>query len=260
MTTILEAILLGFIQGLTEWLPISSSAHLVIVQQLFKIEVPLLFNVMLHFGSLLAIFVLFWENILKIVKSFLRLDFKSQDGKLGLFLIAGSVPVGFAGFILHDYIEYFFNNLLLVGVSLIVTGILLYSTRNKNGRNQLNFSDSMLIGFAQVIALMPGISRSGSTISMGLLRDVDKKSVFKFCFLLSIPAIIGANFFEISKFDFKNSTSLIPMLVGTSIAGMVGYLSLRFLFKTIQKEKFYLFSYYCWMIGIILIAYVLRVF
>jgi len=260
MTTLLEAILLGFIQGLTEWLPISSSGHLVIAQQLLKIEVPLLFDVMLHIGSLFAVFVLFWKDILKIIKSFLKLDFKSQEGKLGLFIIIGSIPVGFAGFLLHDYIEYFFNNLFLVSVSLIVTGILLYFTKNKNGRNKLNFSDSVLIGFTQAIALVPGISRSGSTISMGLLRNIEKKIVFEFSFLLSIPAIIGANFFEIIKFGIGDNALLAPMFIGTVIAGIIGYVSLKFLFKTIQKEKFYLFSYYCWVVGIILIAYVFRVF
>jgi undecaprenyl-diphosphatase len=150
--------------------------------------------------------------------------------------------------------------LFLVGVSLIITGILLYFTKNKNGKNKLSFSDSLLIGFAQAIALVPGISRSGSTISMGLLRDIGKKNIFEFSFLLSIPAIIGANLFEIAKFGIKNNTLLIPMITGTVIAGIIGYLSLKFLFKTIQKEKFYLFSYYCWVVGIILISYTLRIF
>jgi len=260
MTTLLEATLLGFIQGLTEWLPISSSGHLVIAQQLLKIEVPLLFDVMLHFGSLIAVLAFFWKDILKIIKSFFKFDFKSQEGKLGLFIIIGSIPVGFAGFLLHDYVEYFFNNLFLVGFSLIITGILLYFTKNKDGKNKLNFSDSILIGVAQAIALVPGISRSGSTISMGLLRDIDKKVTFEFSFLLSIPAIIGANLFEISKFGVNFNSLLIPLLVGTTIAVIVGYLSLKFLFKTIQKEKFYLFSYYCWIVGIILMSYALRIF
>ena len=260
MTTILEAILLGIIQGLTEWLPISSSGHLVIAQQLLKIEVPLLFDVMLHFGSLVAVLALFWKDILKIIKGFLRLDFKSQEGKLGLYIIIGSIPVGFVGFLLHDYIEYVFNDLFLVGVSLIVTGILLYSTKNKNGGKKLNFSDSILIGFTQAITLVPGISRSGSTISIGLLRDIDKKTVFEFSFLLSIPAIIGANLLEITKFGIKNNTLWFPMFIGMIIAGIIGYISLKFLFKAIQKDKFYLFSYYCWVVGIILISYVLRIF
>jgi len=216
--------------------------------------------VMLHFGSLLAVIVLLWKDILKIIKSFFKFYFKYQEGKLGLFIIIGSIPVGFAGFLLHDYIEYFFNNLFLVGVSLIVTGILLYFTKNKNGKNKLNFSDSMLIGFAQAIALVPGISRSGSTISIGLLRDIDKKTIFEFSFLLSIPAIIGANLLEITRFGIKNNISLIPFFIGTITAGIVGYLSLKFLFKIIQKEKFYLFSYYCWVVGIILINYTLRIF
>jgi undecaprenyl-diphosphatase len=180
MPTILEAILLGIIQGLTEWLPISSSAHLVITQQLLKIKVPLLFDVMLHFGTLIAVIVLFWDKILKIIKSFLKFDFKSEEGRLGLLIIIGSIPVGITGFLLHDYIEYFFNNLFLVGFSLIITGTLLYFTKNKNGKNRLNFSDSLLIGFTQAISLVPGISRSGSTISMGLLRILIKKRFLNF--------------------------------------------------------------------------------
>jgi undecaprenyl-diphosphatase len=138
--------------------------------------------------------------------------------------------------------------------------MLLYITKYYNGKNKLIFSDSILIGFSQAIALVPGVSRSCSTISMGIIRDIDKEIIFKFSFLLSIPAIIGANFLEITKFGVKNDALFIPMFIGTIIAGVIGYLSLNFLSKIIQKEKFYLFAYYCWVVGIILIIYTLRTF
>jgi len=248
---ILESIFLGLVQGLTEWLPISSSGHLVIAQELLKIEVPLLFDVMLHFGTVLAVFAVFWKDILKILKSLFKLDFKSQDGKLGLYIIIGNIPVALAGYFLHDVFESLFSNLFVVGIALIVTGILLFLTKFTKGRRKLNVFDSILVGIAQTFALIPGLSRSGSTISTGLFRGLDKESIFKFSFLLAVPAVIGGNLLELNQ--TLGEVDLLPMVVGTVTAAIVGYLSLKFLFKTLQKGKFYLFSVYCWFVGVILL-------
>ena len=244
----LEAIFLGLVQGLTEWLPISSSGHLVIVQQLLEIDVPLSFDVMLHFGTLLAVFVFFWKDILKILKSLFKLDFKSQDGKLGLYIIVGNVPIAVAGYFFHDVFEALFSNLTVVAVALIVTGILLFLTKYSRGRRKLNVFDCILVGIAQAFALIPGISRSGSTISTGLFRGLDKESVFKFSFLLAVPAVIGGNLLELNQ----GLEVGLEMVVGTLIAAIVGYLSLKFLFRTLQKGKFYWFSVYCWVVGVVL--------
>jgi undecaprenyl-diphosphatase len=250
----LEAIILGLVQGLTEWLPISSSGHLIIVKELLKIEVSLLFYVMLHFGTLIAVFAYFWKDIVKILKSLVKFDFKSESGKLIPFIIIGSIPVSVVGFIFYNLIEGLFDNLFTTSIALIVTGIILFLTKFTKSRKDLTSFDSLLIGLAQGFALIPGISRSGTTISAGLFRGVKKELVFKFSFLLSIPAILAANLLEFSTLIFSNtSVDFVSYITGTAIAAIVGYLSLKFLFKMLKKEKFYLFSFYCLVIGLILL-------
>jgi len=251
---ILEAIFLGLVQGLTEWLPVSSSGHLVMAQELLGIKVPLLFDVMLHFGTILAVFALFWKDISNILKSLFKFDFKSKDGKLGLYIIVGNIPIALAGYSLHDVFESFFSNLFVVGSALIVTGILLFLTKYTQGQRKLNIHDSILIGIAQAFALIPGLSRSGSTISTGLFRGLNKESIFKYSFLIAIPAVIGANLLELNQ--VLGEVELLPMIVGTTISAIVGYLSLKFLFRMLQEGKFYLFSVYCWIVGAILLILV----
>lgn len=255
---IIEAILLGLIQGLTEWLPISSSGHLIIAQKLLGIEVPLLFDVMLHFGTLIAVFVFLWSDIVKILKSLVKLDFKSESGKLIPFIIVGSIPVMLIGLIFHDIVDVLFKNLLVVSITLIITGIILFFTKFTKGGRKLNLWDSLIIGIAQAFSLIPGISRSGSTISTGLFRNLDKDSAFKFSFLLSIPAILGANIFELTNSIFSNTKiDFTFYITGIVIAAIVGYLSLRFLFKILRKGRFYLFSYYCLVVGFIVLVFTL---
>lgn len=253
MVNLLEAIFLGLVQGLTEWLPISSSGHLVIVQQLLGMEVPLFFDVLLHFGTILAVFAFFWKDILKILKSLFKLDFKSQDGRLGLYIIVGNVPVALTGYYLHDVFESFFSNLFVVALALIITGILLFLTKYTRGRRKLNFYDSLVVGIAQAFSLVPGLSRSGSTISTGLFRGLDRESVFKFSFLLAVPAVIGGNLLELNQGLGEVG---LEMVVGTVIAAIMGYLSLKFLFRTLKKGKFYWFSVYCWVVGVVLLLLV----
>jgi len=252
MTDLINSLFLGIVQGLTEWLPVSSSGHLVIVQQILKMNVPLLFDVMLHFGTLLAVIVFFWEDILKILKSLFTLDFKSKEGKLIIFIIVGTVPVALIGFIFHDIIESFFSNLLAVGISLIITGIILLLTKKSEGKKEVTLLDSMLIGIAQAFSLIPGISRSGTTISTGLFREINKETVFKFSFLLSIPAIIGANLLELIKNPITE-TDVLPLFVCVITAAIIGYLSLKILYRMLKKGKFYYFSFYCFILGLLVL-------
>ncbi len=254
MFMIIESIFLGLIQGLTEWLPISSSAHLVIAQELLKIKVPLVFDVMLHFGTLLAVLVFFWKDILNILKSIVKLDFKSQTGKLIQYIIIGTIPIIFAGILFHDLVEALFQNLSFVSIALIINGIFLFLTKFSKDKKGMSYTDSLFVGFAQAFALIPGISRSGVTISTGLLRGVKKEYAFKFSFLLSIPAILGANIWELST-SIINNTNLdfTSYLIGMIVSAIIGYLTLKFLFRIFKKENFYLFSVYCIVLGIILI-------
>jgi len=252
---VIETLILAVVQGITEWLPISSSGHLVILQKWMGLEEPLLlFPVTLHLGTLCVVLLTFWKDLAEIFKALIRLDFKTEEGKLALYIAVGSVPTAVIGFFFYDIFESFFYSLLAVGVALLITGSFLYiSERRKNGR-ELGCLDSLLIGIAQGVAIIPGISRSGATITTGLLRRVKKEKVFRYSFLLSIPAIIGAVVTESMNSTVSN-VDMATLLLGAVTSMIVGYASLKLLLKTILREKLHFFAYYCWIVGMILILY-----
>ena len=235
----LEYILLGIVQGLTEWLPVSSSGHLVIFQQLFNIQVDLFYDIWLHLGTLIVLLIFFYKDIINISKRWI------------FYIIIGSIITGAIGFVFYDLLKSFFSNLLVVGISLIVTGVILYSSRYFDGKRKLNKTDAVLLGLAQGLAIVPGLSRSGLTISAGLFRGVDKEKVFKFSFLLSIPAILGALILEGSRTSFSLN---INHFVGLFFSIVVGYLSLKWLFSIVKQRKLHYFSYYCFIVGLIVLV------
>jgi len=159
-----------------------------------------------------------------------------------------------AGYFLYDVIESFFSNLFVVAVALIITGILLFLTKYTKGGRKLNFYDSLVVGIAQAFSLIPGLSRSGSTISTGLFRGLDRESVFKFSFLLAVPAVVGANLLELKNLVWEGDLYVLGL--GTAIAAIFGYLSLKFLFRMLKKGKFYWFCVYCWVVGVVLLILV----
>jgi len=239
----LEYILLGIVQGLTEWLPVSSSGHLVLFQELFNIKADLFYDIWLHFGTLLVLVLFFYKDILSISKRWI------------FYIIIGSVITGAIGFVFYDILKSFFSNLLVVGLALMFTGMILFLSKYFNGKRKLNKTDAILLGLAQGIAIIPGVSRSGLTISTGLFRNVDKEKVFKFSFLLSIPAIVGALIYEGSRVSFSLNFN---HLIGLIFSIVVGYLSLKWLFNIVKKRKLHYFSYYCLIVGfLILISSVL---
>jgi len=255
MATLLEILILAVIQGVTEWLPISSSGHLVIAQEYLGLDLPVLFDVLLHLGSLLVVLFVFWKDVLRVLKAFARLDFKSQDGKLGLYIVLGSIATAAVGFVFREEFESYFHNLYAVGVAFIATGCfysLLYaSRRHKHQGRPLNALDAVVIGLAQGVALIPGVSRSGSTITTGLLLKVEKKDAFRFSLLLFIPAVIGAT--VLTAVDagnlFAATIDPVSLLIGLVVTVAVGYVSLRLLLRIVLKGRLYLFAYYCWFIG-----------
>ena len=255
MATLLEILILAVIQGVTEWLPISSSGHLVIAQEYMGLDLPVLFDVVLHLGSLLVVIFVFWKEVLIVLKAIAKLDFKSQDGKLGLYLVLGSIATAAVGFVFRDEFESYFHNLFAVGVAFIATGCfysLLYaSRRDKHQGRPLNALDAIIIGLAQGVALIPGVSRSGSTITTGLLLKVEKKDAFRFSFLLFIPAVIGATVLSVigSNGLFVAMIDPVSLLIGMVVTVAVGYVSLRLLLRIVLKGRLYLFAYYCWFIG-----------
>ena len=252
---LIQILILAIIQGITEWLPISSSGHLVVVQQHLGLqEIPLIFDVSLHVGTLCVILVAFRKDIAEIVKALYKLDFESAEGKLAMYIVLGSIPTAIIGFLFHDIFKLLFNSTLAVGTALIITGFILYFSKLRKNGEELSYLDSLLIGIAQGVAIAPGISRSGVTLSMGFLRRIKKEVVFRYSFLLSIPAVIGATVME-SKDLMVGEVDMVALLFGVLVSMMVGYVSLKLLLKIVLKEKFHLFAYYCWIIGLIIVVF-----
>jgi undecaprenyl-diphosphatase len=257
-----QVILLGIIQGLTEFLPVSSSGHLVFFQSLFGMKEPqIFFDVMLHLGTLLAVVVFFRTDIWKIAQglgAILKKRHKnSPQVKLFLLIIIATLPTGLMGILFKGWFESLFSKPKVVGGMLLITGSVLWFTRwtKKEGRplEHMRWLDAILIGIAQGVAIIPGISRSGATISTGLFLGLDRELSGKFSFLLSIPAILGATLLEFRKMDAGQE--LWATLIGTFIAFGIGILSLLFLMKIIKVGKVFSFSYYCWSLGIIMIIF-----
>lgn len=262
-----EAILLGAIQGLTEFLPISSSGHLVLFQHLLGFRQPeILFDVCLHVGTLTAVCVVFFKEIVHILTTVLRLPAKSRAAgglknlyrtdeafRIAALICIGSVPTAALGLAFHQFAERIFTSVALVGFMLLVTGCLLWFTRAAPGQGRpvlrMTAKDALLVGLAQGMAILPGISRSGATISAALYAGVDRHTAGRYSFLLSIPAILGALVLEA---DASISQTTIPagiMLLGASAAAAVGYAALRILLFVVHRGKIYRFAPYCWLAG-----------
>lgn len=240
-----QAIFLAFVQGLTEFLPISSSGHLVIFQKIFGLESPVFFDILVHVGTLGAILFYFKKELTKISKKTIWL------------IIIGTIPAAIVGLFLQNYILQIFNSLKLVGISLLVTaGLVLISRRFKTLNrqfNELNWKDALFVGVFQALAILPGVSRSGSTIVSGLWRKLDKEIAFKFSFYLAIPAILGALILQIPDLIYYPCDYLGQGVLGMIIAGVVGYGALKILEKTLVQAKFWFFGIYCLVLGIILL-------
>ncbi|HUV72604.1 MAG TPA: undecaprenyl-diphosphate phosphatase [Clostridia bacterium] len=251
--TLIQALFLAILQGLTEFLPVSSSGHLVLFQKVFGFSQPLVFfDVLLHFGTLGSILVFFRKTIISLLK-----EWRKNLRVWGL-LSLGSVPAAFFGFLLNVKIDLLFDSLWLLGGAWILFGLFLLSSRKLNyaskGRfAQASWLDSLIIGLSQAAALLPGISRSGSTITTGLWRQFSREEAFKFSFLLAIPAIFGATLLEIRGLELAK-INLCQDISAMFLAGVMGYLSLKFLQKTLRSEKFYFFGFYCLLVGFLSLA------
>ena len=252
MVTHIEILLLAIVQGLTEWFPVSSSGHLVILQKILDLNLPLAYSILLHFGTTIVVITVFRKDVKDVLKGLFKCNFETDEGKLAVFIAIGSVPIAFSGFFFYGFFKPLFSNLLVVGLALLITGCILFFSEKKTGKRKMNVFDSLLIGFAQAFTIVPGISRSGLTVATGLLRKIDKDIAFRYSFLLSVPAILGATLFEVKDFTIANE-EFVLLLLGTIASMIVGYASLKFLQKIVMNKKIHLFAYYCWAVGIIII-------
>lgn len=265
----IDSIILGIFQGFSEFLPISSSGHLVILESLFGISSNnIAYEVSVHFGTLLSVVAIYYLDIWKMIRSFFKgithgklgITFENDDYfRMVVFILVGTIPAGVVGFFLKDFIAGIFHYPKLVGVMLMVTGIILLSTRWKKTRSrQLNIWNSLFIGIWQAIAILPGISRSGSTISAGLFSGIPRTEAARFSFLLSIPAVLGAVILEGKDLFGNNNVNLRwdIILTGLISSFFVGYLSIRFLLKIIQSGKFSWFAPYCFAVGFLVLLFI----
>ena len=263
---LLETIILGLIQGVTEWLPISSTGHLRITEKYLFPDtlIPILFDVTLHIGTLIITLFFFRKDVKNILLALLHLNFKTDEGQLIPLIVIGTIPAALIGLVFSDLIESTFQTAVPIAVALILCGILLFSSRFAEEKNdRITYSVALLIGIAQGIAIIPGISRSGATIATALLIGVKKEKAFRFSFLLSIPAIIGALGLTVYReHEALASTgfSMVELLLGVLAAMAVSYFALKWLRRIVISKKFYLFAFYCWLFGAILLMLGLNVF
>jgi len=251
---IITAVLLGLLQGVTEWLPISSSGHLALAQNTLGLDVPVVFDIFIHIGTLAAVCIFYRKDIISILKSLAIFDLKSKETRFALLIIGAMIPTAIIGFAFRPFFESMFSSNVLVGMALIITGTILYFASKARPSNEpLSPASSLVIGIFQGIAVAPGISRSGATISAGLLQGINAKEAARFSFLLSIPAIIGATIFEV-KDAASFSIDWIPFVMGAIAAAIVGYFAIGFLLRILEERKFQWFAYYCWLVGIFAMA------
>lgn len=257
--------MLGIVQGFTELFPVSSSAHLVILQSFFPDfhQPGVVFDVILHLGTLTAVILYFRNDIINILKSLLSHQDKTggnRDGpviprKLALLLVMGTIPIAVAGFLFREHIHSIFESARAAAFFLLVTGCLLFFSDKVKATprdlKDMTILDAILIGIAQSIALLPGISRSGSTITAGIFLKINRTSAARFSFLLSIPAVCGAVVLEAGHLKYVSPSDFGLYVVGFVCAAISGVLSLKLFFLVIRRARLKYFSYYCWFVGIL---------
>ena len=270
----LESIVLGLVQGLAEFLPISSSGHLALLQQWFGIEEDkvLLFAVLLHVGTLISVLIVYWKDVWELIVELgltikdiftgkgLRLN-ERPVRKLGVMIIVATIPTGLIGVLFNDFFNGLYNSVIPIGVGLIITGFLLVIAErmgdSNRGIKQMNYHNALFVGVVQGIAICPGISRSGSTLFGSLICNLDRKFAVKFVFLISIPSILGSAVMEApAAIEAGMSMSeLGPILAGMAVAAVSGLIAIKTMIKIVSNKKLSYFSYYVWALGLFVVLY-----
>lgn len=264
----LYAIVLGIVQGLTEFWPVSSSGHLVIAHEVFDFNFvdDLGFDVALHLGTLVALLVFFWRDVITyivaFIKSFANWNLKNDTSqRLAWYIAVGTIPAAVVGFFIADIAETMFRNVVLVACLLIGVGALFIIFervfRSQGNLEKLSWSSAMIIAFAQVLALVPGVSRSGSTILAGLSQGLSRASAARFSFLLSIPIVLGAGLkkiFDVYQIGLSGSEWL-TMFIGFLAASIIGYIAIKVLLKYLERHPLNIFAYYRFGLGVVILIY-----
>lgn len=270
----LEAVILGLVQGLAEFLPISSSGHLALLQNIFGVkgDQVLFFTVLLHVGTLISVFIIYWRDICElIVELFLTIkDLCTGKGlrlaerpvrKLGVMIIVATIPTALIGLLFNDIFNGLYLSLLAIGIGFLITGVLMFLAERigsaHKGIEKMNFRNAVFIGVLQGIAIYPGISRSGSTLVGGLTTGLERTFAVKFAFLISIPSILGSVVLELPDAIKEGiDPQLIgPILAGMAVAAVSGFIAIKTMIQIVSKKKLSYFSYYVWALGIFTIAY-----
>ena len=267
---IIQALVLGIVQGATEFAPISSSGHLVLVPWLLDWPEPgLVFDTIVHWGTLLAILAVFWRDIVALAtawaRSLVERSLEPTEARLAWLIIVGTLPAALMGFLCQDFFESLFSSPGWVAALLLVTGgILALSERlgkRRRSLDDLGWLDSVLIGLAQGLAIAPGISRSGATIAAGLLRGVKREAAARYSFLLATPIIFGAGLLQLTELFQAGAVGaqLPSLIVGFLAAAISGYLCIKLLLAYLQRGRLYVFAAYCWLAGgVSLIIFLMR--
>lgn len=270
----IQSIILGLVQGIAEFLPISSSGHLVIFQQFFGLadsaKTQMLFDVFLHLGTLVAVFIAFWKTICNLFTDFFKMIPRIFSGhfsykkstpyqKMIIMILVSLVPLFFV-LPFTKQLETLFQSAKAVGFCLLITAVLLFIAdkiaKGKKTMNEARVSDSIFIGVFQAIATLPGVSRSGATITAGLFRGFSRELAVEFSFIMSIPAILGANILTLKDAFGSNIdlSSFFPYIVGAVVAGVSGYFAIKLISYLVKKDKFGFFAYYCAIVGVVTIV------
>lgn len=254
---LLQAIIYGIIQGLGEFLPISSTAHITLAPWLFGWEDPgLAFDIALHMGTLLAVAIFFWKDWIRLIKAGFT-DIKSKDGRLFWFIMLACIPGGIFGLLFEDQVETTFRNPLLIGIMLIIMGIVIYLA-DKHSKAEvvlkdISFKKSFMIGVSQALAMIPGVSRSGITMATGRALNIKREDAARFTFLLSTPFIFLSGVYK-AKDLISVPIDIVPFVIAIATAGIAGALSIKFILEYLKSKGFGIFAVYRIILGTIVIA------
>ena len=256
MEQLIKTVILGITQGLTEWLPISSTGHLKVAERLLRLSAPLVFDVVLHVGTLAVILAFFRSDVKEVLAALVRLDFKTDYGRLIPLIVVGVIPTALIGLLLDVFFESALQSLSTIALAFIICGFVLYVAKfGREKTDKIGFKEALLVGVAQGLAVVPGLSRSGLTIAAALLLGIRRKQAFKFSFLLSMPAVTGALawtvYTEFGELAASN-VGLVEVVAGAAAALVVGYTALKLLWRVLAKGKFHFFAFYCWVLGVFL--------